>query len=1758
MIVHSRKDWLKSSTALTTVFLVLVGTPTTMLANPKGGKVVAGQATISQPNATTVEIQQHTQKAIVDWRSFNIAPNETTKIVQPNSSAWILNRINGAHNPTVIQGRLEANGNVAIVNPDGIVFSKGSRVDVHSLIATTSNISNNDFMAGRMNFNQPGNAGASVINEGNISIGDYGLGAFVAPGVRNSGVITARFGSISLASGNIFTLDLYGDGLINLAIDDEITKEVIDVATGKPMSDLVKNEGTIKANGGIVALKAATARRVVNSVINNTGVIEANTIEEKDGMIIMGAQTASTKTPSAPRQRVKVSGRLIASTRPTRIAIPTARPQHGGKIEITGESIELRNALLKATGAFGGGTILIGGDYMGGNGDPAIVAEYNIPLEGKPVPTATFVNIAENVTINADATDNGKGGKVIVWSDYTTTVQGTISARGGANGGDGGFVETSGKYFIDASANVDASATIGKAGTWLLDPETLTILASSNTRFDFFTPVTSGGVTTFEFKPGRGPTSGSIRSETLNKALDTGTDVHLLATKDITWAPFSTNLTGPPIVKSVAGSSTLKMTAGNEINLQRGSISAKNGGTLNVTFEASKVVLNIDRVNLGGGNLRVNAAIGYQLGTVKAGDFQNILMLFLTNHGQPTYITNNSLGYASTVSSALISGILSDTSTFGLTSVSIISYGGDILVDEKITKTGGGTSNLHFAGPGLDVQNSILSTFGGLNFSYGGLGDSSVFTMSTGIRDGKQVRTDIDTNGGIFFASAVALQMPNSVTYSDGSLPFDTPLVVPSVNTRGGGVTLNFQDSPNSRTVNNFDSGYNNHIGCQTSNFCANSSNFVIDAGGGPIQLSSDTLATDVNDMPLVILSDRALRTTGMLLIRQVNVDERAPAFLPGGAQFDGPGNGVNAAEFGTLNLKSGAFDVLDVNLVPPPPPPKDEPPTVGDAISDQKVTDDGTWTGFSSTNRIFADDGGVGSLTLTAANVPAGVKFTDNGDGTFTLTPISKTAGSLPVGSHTITVTATDASGGSVSTKLKLVVTAPPPPPPPPKDEPPTVGEAISDQKATDDGTWTGFSSTNRIFADDGGVGSLTLTAANVPAGVKFTDNGDGTFTLTPISKTAGSLPVGSHTITVTATDASGGSVSTKVNLIVAAPPPPPPPPKDNPPTVGEAISDEKVTDDGTWTGFSSTNRIFADDGGVGSLTLTPTNLPTGVKFTDNGDGTFTLTPISKTVGSLPVGSHTITVTATDASGGSISTTIKLVVAAPPPPPPQDNPPTVGTGTVADQTLVANDTNWQGFTTSGNLFADDGLSALNITVDPASLPVGVEAIDNVDGSVTFSLAPGVTSVPVGEYTIRILAVDGTGTQVEQHFTLLVVNGPVLPPTVGENGTAGQSVDNVSIRITAANASRIGINGVEGINEVALLESIRTLEKITDPVPVRFRGFPMSQVGNIELYSGVTLAEYLRTRSQKRSVDKSQGEIDVAIAVINKTIEKNPGHFNGNELKDLILVSEFIRKRRDNFDYSNLVANDTVIQKMKKFAKFGIAISGDVAGAMGWDLKKVELFELRGRFVDAYSALQFQKIANSALDLIDGSEISAITRAWAANDGDALFNAVVDLNVKFSGIIGALENLGQEPGAFGGAAGFAKFLSAISDMKSALESFETTTSLLAYSPDSKFKEFGMTELEYSTLTATKAISGLASLQRSMVTLFTETVASRLVPERVVAQINLASKFVNALANGAESELENYFQTIHQLDQRTLKEYRENGLILQKAAGLAGR
>ena len=399
---------------------------------PTGESVVHGDVSVARPNAQNMEITQGTQKAIVNWQSFSIGGSEHVNISQLNASSVLLNRVVG-NDPSQIFGRLSANGQVFLVNTHGVFFSPSASVDVGSLFATSLSINDQDFLAGRYQFFNPGNAG-SVVNQGNI-ITANGYTGLVGPQVRNDGVIVARTGSVALVAGDRVSLDMIGDGLISVSVDQAA------------LNASVINTGRIEADGGTVLLAARSANALLDTVINNSGIIRANSLVDRNGEIVLDGGSAGV---------VSVTGTLQAAGTDTGTT--------GGTVKVLGQYVALENgARVDASGDARGGTVLIGGNYQGKG----------------PEQNASKTFVGDDMSITADAKTDGDGGTVIVWSNEATKFYGNISARGGAERGDGGFVEVSGKDKLIFAGSVDTRAPNGHVGTLLLDPTSIDIVSGA-------------------------------------------------------------------------------------------------------------------------------------------------------------------------------------------------------------------------------------------------------------------------------------------------------------------------------------------------------------------------------------------------------------------------------------------------------------------------------------------------------------------------------------------------------------------------------------------------------------------------------------------------------------------------------------------------------------------------------------------------------------------------------------------------------------------------------------------------------------------------------------------------------------------------------------------------------------------------------------------------------------------------------------------------------------------------------------------------------------------------------------------------------------------------------------------------------------------------------------------------------------------------------------------------------------------------------
>ena len=462
------KKHLLSAVAVALLASTVVAAPAVTTV-PTGGQVVAGQATISQA-ANAVTIAQSTSKVILNWNSFDIGSQASVTFQQPSNSAVALNRVLGSA-PSAIFGSLKANGQVFLINPNGVLFAQGARIDVSGLVASTLNIRNEDFLAGNYRFTRDGASG-SIVNQGGLH-GQYV--ALLAPEIRNQGVIAAHQGTVVLAAGDAVTLGITGNRLIDVQVDKA------------SINTLIENKHLVQADQGTVILSAQSANSLIGQVVN-TGAISAKGISTDGGTV-----------------------RLLASS----------DIEHSGSIDVSAGKV----------GA-GGTAILL----------------------------ADLANFASR-----------------------TAVRGSIAARGGTQAGDGGFIETSAsKVSIADGAQINARATLGKAGEWLIDPTDYTIAAAGGDMTGAALSATLGGGT-------------NVVIQSTNGASGAGGDVFINDT--VSWnAPAALTLNAQRSIEINAPISVLN-----------------GGGGLNLQFGQSDVESNIPA-----GNYLVKAPVNLAAGSTFA------------------------------------------------------------------------------------------------------------------------------------------------------------------------------------------------------------------------------------------------------------------------------------------------------------------------------------------------------------------------------------------------------------------------------------------------------------------------------------------------------------------------------------------------------------------------------------------------------------------------------------------------------------------------------------------------------------------------------------------------------------------------------------------------------------------------------------------------------------------------------------------------------------------------------------------------------------------------------------------------------------------------------------------------------------------------------------------------------------------------------------------------------------------------------------
>ncbi|EHZ7709643.1 filamentous hemagglutinin N-terminal domain-containing protein [Salmonella enterica] len=521
---------------------------------PTGGQIVGGQGSIST-SGNQMTIHQQTQNMATNWHSFDIGKNNTVQFVQPDSSSVALNRVTGASG-SQIMGTLKANGQVFILNPNGVLFGKDARVNVGGLVASTKNISTADFMKGQYTLSGNGNPGAQVVNQGSLTTAKGGYIVLAGERVSNSGTVTTPGGKTVLAAGKTVTLQLDNGGLTSVSVN------------GSVVNALVENRGLISATNGQVYLTAKGQDMLLNTVVNNSGTVEAKGLASRGGEIVLNGGDSGV---------VSQSGHLLADS----------QTGQGGKITLEGQNIHLAGgSLTSATGKTGGGEVYVGGGWQG---------------KDSRIRNASKVVMDKTATVDVSATEAGNGGTAVLWSDDYTNFRGTVLAKGGSQSGNGGRVETSSHRNLQASGTVDASSPSGKGGEWLLDPTDVTIVGSgadsnidATTNAGIFTPTASGA---------------RILNTSIVSQLNAGTNVTVKTSGTDTGGQTGNITLNADIVKTAGADTKLTLLADNNIatadNVSIGATTGKLNLDLlagNITDNASVVLGRNINISLNGGD----------------------------------------------------------------------------------------------------------------------------------------------------------------------------------------------------------------------------------------------------------------------------------------------------------------------------------------------------------------------------------------------------------------------------------------------------------------------------------------------------------------------------------------------------------------------------------------------------------------------------------------------------------------------------------------------------------------------------------------------------------------------------------------------------------------------------------------------------------------------------------------------------------------------------------------------------------------------------------------------------------------------------------------------------------------------------------------------------------------------------------------------------------------------------------------------------
>jgi len=728
---------------------------------PVGPSVVAGKVNVSAPTAQQLVVNQQSNRAIVNWSSFSLGTGTRVNFVQPGSSSAILNRVTG-DSPSSIAGQVSANGQVFLVNPNGMQITSTGSVQAAGLTLSSLDIANGDFLDGRLAFTGSG-ASAAVSNAGMLRAAQGGYVALLGGQVSNEGRIEASLGRIGLGSGERATLDLLGSRFLQVALPTARDAE------GRA---LVEVSGMASAEGGRIEVSAATAREALRQAVNIPGALVARSAAGRSGDIVLSAGSGG---------NAAVSGQIDASG---------GEGVQGGNVTITGESITLQRARIDAFGGAGGGTVQLGGGMQG---------------QGL-LPHANRLQMDADSVVKADATVEGNGGRIVLWSDERTGFQGTLTARGAGRGA-GGLAEVSSQGLLQYAGQVDLRAERGRTGTLLLDPFDVTISTGADTGACcsatsndtvINTTTLANALASANVTVSTGAAGAQNGDITVANAVswNSGNVLTLSAARDVN------------VNAAISGNGGLQLTAGRNIAVN--SDITATGGPLNVGLTASastgSIAINGGTISTASGNLTVtatqnNPAIALQLigATLDVGSGTGTITVN-SDSNNATYMSGNVQLLAAAGGSIALNSTSNSSSGIHFSANTTLSSAGSVSLTGASTGDNGifmvgtntvisGSGSLSLAGSSVDMSGvwfnggaNTLTATGGLSIT-----GTSVNLRGVGLNTG----ATLATSGSLSLAGISTNETGFWLNGTNGMSANNGTLTLSGSSTAGSGVFVN-------------------------------------------------------------------------------------------------------------------------------------------------------------------------------------------------------------------------------------------------------------------------------------------------------------------------------------------------------------------------------------------------------------------------------------------------------------------------------------------------------------------------------------------------------------------------------------------------------------------------------------------------------------------------------------------------------------------------------------------------------------------------------------------------------------------------------------------------------------------------------------------------------------------------------------------------------------------------------------------------------